>query len=174
MILTFRGKRPRIDPTVFVAENAVVIGDVEIKAGANIWFHSVVRGDANYIRIGANCNIQDACVLHGERDRHPLILEEGVVLGHRVVAHGCEIGRGAMIAIGAIVLNGAKIGEESIVGAGAVVTPHTVIPPRTLALGIPARPIRSLEHKDIQMVRETVQNYQALKKMYEARSREAE
>ena len=77
-----------------------------------------------------------------------------------------------MIAIGAIVLNGAKIGEESIVGAGAVVTPHTVIPPRTLALGIPARPIRSLEHKDIQMVRETVQNYQALKEMYGARSLE--
>jgi carbonic anhydrase/acetyltransferase-like protein (isoleucine patch superfamily) len=131
MIVSFQGKFPKVDPTAFVAENAMVIGDVEIRAGANIWFNCIVRGDVNAIRIGSNCSIQDACVLHVEREFHPLLIEDDVVLGHRVVAHGCKIRRGALIGIGAIVLNGAEIGEESIVGAGSVVTSNTVIPPRT-------------------------------------------
>jgi carbonic anhydrase/acetyltransferase-like protein (isoleucine patch superfamily) len=166
MILEFSGKYPKIDPTAFIAENATVIGDVEIGPGANIWFYSIVRGDLNYIRIGANCNIQDACILHVDKDLYPLILEDEVVLGHRVVVHGCRIGKGSLIGIGAIVLNGAEIGEESIVGAGSVVTPQTIIPPRTLALGIPAKPIRRLEEKDFDMIRDTLSDYQNLKEIY--------
>jgi len=166
VILEFRGKLPKVDPTAFIAENAVVTGDVEIGPGANIWFHSIVRGDLNYVRIGANCNIQDACVLHVEKDLYPLFLEDEVVLGHRVVAHGCKIGKGSLIGIGAIVLNGAEIGEESIVGAGSVVTPKTIIPPRTLALGIPAKPVRSLDEKDFEMIRNTISDYQMLKRTY--------
>ena len=139
---------------------------MEIKSGANIWFYSVVRGDTNYIRIGSNCNIQDACILHVEKELHPLVTENDVVLGHRVVAHGCRIGRGALIGIGAIVLNGAEIGEESIVGAGSVVTSNTVVPPRTLVLGIPAKPIRPLGEKDLSMIRQTIRNYQEMKTIY--------
>jgi carbonic anhydrase/acetyltransferase-like protein (isoleucine patch superfamily) len=169
MIVPFQGKFPKVDPTAFVADNAMVIGDVEVGAGANIWFNSVVRGDVNAIRIGSNCSIQDACVLHVERELHPLIIEDDVVLGHRVVAHGCRIGRGALIGIGAIVLNGAEIGEESIVGAGSVVTSGTVIPPRMLALGIPARPIRPLGEKDLSMIRQTIRNYQEVKVIYEGK-----
>ena len=166
MIVELEGKRPKLDPSVFIAENAMVIGDVEIGPQSNIWFHSVVRGDVNFIRIGSYCNIQDACVLHVEKDLNPLFLEDGVVLGHRVVVHGCRIRKGSLIGIGAIVLNGAEIGEESIVAAGSVVTPKTIIPPRTLALGIPARPIRALEEKDLQMISQTVRNYQDLKELY--------
>jgi carbonic anhydrase/acetyltransferase-like protein (isoleucine patch superfamily) len=153
MIVEFQGKRPRIDPTAFIAENAMVIGDVEIKSGANIWFGCIVRGDVNYIRIGANCNIQDACVLN-------------VVLGHRVVVHGCRVGKGSLIGIGAIVLNGAEIGEESIIGAGSVVAPGTVIPPRTLALGIPAKVIRPLGDKDLSLIQGTGEEYLWLKELY--------
>jgi gamma-carbonic anhydrase len=166
MILEFDGKVPKVDPTAFIAENSTVIGDVVIGPGANIWFQSVVRGDTNYIRIGANCNIQDACVLHVVTDLHPLILEEGVVLGHGVVVHGCRVGRGSLIGIGAVVLNGAEIGEESIVGAGSVVSPGTVIPPRSLAMGIPARVVRSLNDEDVRMIEGTVQEYLELKEMY--------
>ena len=169
MIVPFQGKFPKVDPTAFVADNAMIIGDVEIKSGANIWFHSIVRGDVNAIRIGSNSSIQDACVLHVEKEFHPLIIEDDVVLGHRVVAHGCRIGRGALIGIGAIVLNGAEIGEESIVGAGSVVTSNTVIPPRTLAMGIPAKPIRPLGEKDLSMIRQTLLNYQGLKVIYEGK-----
>jgi len=171
MIIPFEGKYPKVDPTAFVADNAMIIGDVEIRAGANIWFQSIVRGDGNYIRIGSNCNVQDACVLHIEKELHPLILEEDVVLGHRVVVHGCKIGRGALIGIGAIVLNGAEIGEESIIGAGSVVTPMSVIPARTLALGTPAKPVRPLDEQDLSMIRQTLQNYQALKVIYERKDR---
>lgn len=166
MILEFKGRYPKVDPTAFIAENAVVIGDVEIGPGANIWFYSIVRGDLNYIRIGSNCNIQDLCVLHVEKDLYPLFIEDGVVLGHRVVVHGCKIGKGSLIGIGAIVLNGAEIGEESIVGAGSVVTPQTKIPPRTLALGIPAKPVRPLDERDFEMIRNTISDYQMLKRTY--------
>jgi gamma-carbonic anhydrase len=168
MIMEFRGKRPKVDPTAFIVHSALVIGDVEVGPGANIWFQSIVRGDTNYIRIGACCNIQDACVLHVERETHPLILEDDAVLGHRVVVHGCRIRRGALVGIGAIVLNGAEVGEEAIVGAGAVVTPNSIIPPRTLALGMPARPVRALTENDLAAIRQTRQNYLELKSIYEA------
>ncbi len=166
MILPFEAKYPKIDPTAFIADNAMVIGDVEIGPGSNVWFYSVVRADMNYIRIGSNVNIQDACVLHIDKKFYPLILEDEVVLGHRVVAHGCKIRRGSLIGIGAILLNGSEIGEESIVGAGSVVTPGTQIPPRTLALGAPAKPIRSLNEKDLEMIKDTFQDYQELKEIY--------
>jgi len=89
--MQFREKNPKGNPTAFIAQNALVIGDVEIGPEANIWFHCIVRRDVNYVRIGSHCNIQDACVLHVEKDLHPLILEDDVALGHRVVAHGCRI-----------------------------------------------------------------------------------
>ena len=168
MIMSFQGKFPKIDPTVYIDDSALIIGDVEIGSGSNVWFQSIIRGDVNYIRIGSNCNIQDACVLHVEKDLYPTFLEDEVVLGHRVVVHGCRIKRGSLIGIGAIILNGAEIGEESIVGAGSVVTPRTIIPPRTLALGSPARPVRSLEEKDIRMIQKSISNYKELQEIYEA------
>ncbi len=166
MIVEFNGKRPKIDPTAFIAENAMVIGDVEVGPGANIWFNSIVRGDTNYIRIGRNCNIQDACILHVVTNTLPLILEDGVALGHRVVVHGCTVRRGSLIGIGAIVLNGAEIGEESIVAAGSVVAPKTVIPPRSLAMGTPAKVVRPLSDDDIHMIRGTGEEYLELMEIY--------
>jgi carbonic anhydrase/acetyltransferase-like protein (isoleucine patch superfamily) len=165
MILEFNGKYPKVDPTAFIAENAMVIGDVEIGSGTNIWFYSVVRGDQNFIRIGPNCCIQDACILHVENEI-PLIIEDEVALGHRVIAHACTIRRSALIGIGAIVLNAAEIGEGSIVGAGSVVTPNTIIPPNTLAFGNPAKPVRPIGEKDRDLIRQTLRNYQTLKKIY--------
>ena len=135
MIVEINGKRPRIYPKAFVADSAMVIGDVVVGTGANIWFQSIIRGDANYIRIGANCNIQDACILHVVKDWYPLILEDDVVLGHRAVVHGCYIKKGSLIGIGAIVLDGAEIGEESIIGAGSVVLPRSVVPAQITRIG---------------------------------------
>ncbi len=166
MISEFCGKYPKIDPTAFIVDNATVIGDVEIGPQTNIWFQSIVRGDTNYIRIGARCNIQDACVLHVVKDRYPVILEDDAVLGHRVVVHGCHVGQGALIGIGAIVLDGAEIGEGSIVGAGSVVSPKTVIPPRSLAVGAPARVIRSIEERDVLLIRDISGQYLDLMKLY--------
>ena len=166
MILDFQGMSPKIDPTVFIADNALVIGDVELGAKANVWFFCLVRGDVQSIRVGARCNIQDACILHVASHGFPLMLEDDVVLGHRVTAHGCHIERGAFIGIGAIILNGARIGEEAIVGAGSVVTPGTVIPPRSLALGTPAKVVRELTEKDFAMMHRTRNNYLDLMEIY--------
>jgi carbonic anhydrase/acetyltransferase-like protein (isoleucine patch superfamily) len=168
MIVEFQGKLPKIDPSAFVAENAMIIGDVSIGPAVNIWFNCIVRGDTNYISIGRGCNIQDASVLHIVKDLHPLILEDEVVLGHRVVVHGCHIGKGSLIGIGAIVLDGAEIGEESIIGAGSVVSPKRVIPPRSLAMGTPARVVRSLSEKDINKIQGIAQEYLELMEIYSA------
>ncbi|MHB8111038.1 MAG: gamma carbonic anhydrase family protein [Syntrophorhabdaceae bacterium] len=166
MIAQFRGKYPRIDPSAYIVDNATIIGDVEIGPQTNIWFQSIVRGDTNHIKIGARCNIQDACVIHVVKDRYPVILEDDVVLGHRVIAHGCHIKRGALIGIGAIVLDGALIGEGSIVGAGSVVSPQTVIPPRSLALGTPAKVVRSIEERDILLIEDISGQYLELMELY--------
>jgi len=124
MILRFKEKSPKIHPTVFIAENAIVIGEVEIGPESNIWFNSVIRGDLNSIRIGSRVNIQDGCILHVDKEFYPLIIEDEVILGHRVVAHGCTIRKGSLIGIGAVLLNGVEIGEHSIIGAGSIVTPQ--------------------------------------------------
>ncbi|MGQ9509558.1 MAG: gamma carbonic anhydrase family protein [Thermodesulfobacteriota bacterium] len=166
MILEFQGKYPKVHPTVFIAENAIVIGDVEIGSESNIWFYSILRGDLNFIRIGSRVNIQDGCILHVDKENYPLIIEDEVVLGHRVVVHGCKVRKGSLIGIGAIILNGVEIGEESIVGAGSVVTPNTIIPPKTLALGVPAKPVRSLNDQDFERIRDTIQDYNRLIKSY--------
>ncbi len=166
MILEFQGKLPRLDDSVFIAHNATVIGDVELGPETNVWFYCLLRGDVNIIRIGAGCNIQDGCILHVGRDHFPLVLEDEVVLGHRVTLHGCCIERGAMIGIGATVLDGARIGEEAIVGAGAVVTPGTVIPPRILALGTPAKPVSELSERDFAMIRNIRESYRNLMAAY--------
>lgn len=168
MIIPFGGKYPKIDPSAFIVDNATIVGDVEIGPEANIWFQSIVRADTNYIRIGARCNIQDACVLHVVKGRYPVILEDDAVLGHRAVVHGSCVGRGALIGIGAIVLDGAEIGEGSIVGAGSVVSPGTKIPPRSLAVGTPARVVRSIEERDVFLIRDIAGQYLDLMRDYRA------
>ena len=165
MILPFQGFSPRVDPTAFVVDNAWVIGDVEVGPETSLWFYSVIRGDKNPIRIGSRCNVQDACVLHvGEQ--HPTLLEDEVSLAHRVVVHGGTLRRRCLVGIGAVILNGAEIGEESIIGAGSLVAPQSIIPPRMLAVGVPAKPIRSLQEKDLYLIRHTIEDYLKLKETY--------
>ena len=166
MILDYQGKHPKLAEDVFIAPNATIIGDVELGSGTNVWFYSLLRGDVNFIRVGTGCNIQDACILHVGRDRYPLILEDDVVLGHRVTVHGCQIACGAMIGIGATVLNGARIGEKTIIGAGSVVSPKTIIPSHVLALGTPARPVRELSEKDFQTIEHVRESYRKLLPIY--------
>jgi carbonic anhydrase/acetyltransferase-like protein (isoleucine patch superfamily) len=120
----------------------------------------------NSIRVGARCNIQDGCILHVGSQGFPLVMEDDVVLGHRVTAHGCHIEKGAFIGIGAMVLNGARIGEEAIVGAGSVVMAGTVIPPRSLALGTPAKVVRELKDRDFGMIHRVRNGYLALMEKY--------
>ena len=159
LIKPYKGVHPKIHPTVFVVETAVIIGDVEIGEYSSIWFNAVVRGDVHYIRIGDRTNIQDLCMLHVTKDTHPLILGNDITVGHSVTLHGCTIKDRCLIGMGTTILDGAVVGEDCIIGAGALVTEGAVIPPGTLAVGMPAKPKRDLTEKEIARIRQSAQNY---------------
>lgn len=160
MIREFEGVRPKIHPTAYIHDTAEIIGRVIIEEGASIWPGCVLRGDIREIRIGAGANIQDLTVIH-TRAAHPTIVGKGVTVGHRVVLHGCRIGDRALIGMGAVVME-ASIGREVLLGAGAVVAPGAKIPPRTLALGFPARVKRPLTRKEIAMLAKSERTYRVL------------
>lgn len=166
MILPFQGIFPNIHPTAFIVESAQIIGDVEIGEDSSVWFGSVVRGDVNTIRIGKRTNVQDGSLLHVTRYTHPLRLGDDITLGHGVMLHGCTVKDRCLIGMRAIVLDGAEIGEESIVGAGALVLEGAVIPPRSLAVGVPARIAKKLTEGEIQGILESAQHYLEYITMY--------
>ncbi|MEB3278681.1 MAG: gamma carbonic anhydrase family protein [Lyngbya sp.] len=150
---------PDLSPATFIAPNAVVIGRVEVAVGVSIWYSAVVRGDLERIIIGANTNIQDGAILHGDPGQIT-VLEDFVTVGHRAVVHSAHIERGSLIGIGAVILNGVRVGSGSIVGAGAVVTKD--VPPRTLVAGVPAKPLREVSQAEADHLIEHAQQYQKL------------
>ena len=166
MIKSFQGKSPKIHETAFAAENAVIIGDVEIGEQASVWYGSILRGDVNFIRIGARTNIQDASVIHVSSKTHSTILEEEITVGHRVTLHGCYIEKGCLIGIGAIILDGARIGKNSLVAAGSLVTPGTEILARSLVMGAPARVRRELTDEEVKDLERFWRNYVTLGEIY--------
>jgi gamma-carbonic anhydrase len=166
MIKTVRDKEPKIHKTAFVADDAIVIGDVEIGSESSIWFGSIIRGDVNYIRIGDRTNIQDATVIHVSSKDHPTILEDEITVGHRVALHGCHVERCCLIGIGSIILDGARIGRNSLVAAGCLVTPGTIIPPESLVMGAPARVKRPLTTEELDNLTKSWQNYVELSRVY--------
>ncbi len=166
MISKFEDKFPVVHPTAFVAENATVIGDVEIGEDSSIWFGSVVRGDVNYIRIGERTNIQDNCVIHVSGGTHPTILGSEITVGHRVLLHGCTVDDRCLIGMGAILMDGVHVGEECLVGAGSLLTPGTIVPPRSLVIGSPARVKRELTSDEIAFLDRSWRNYTELKLRY--------
>ncbi|WHX47357.1 gamma carbonic anhydrase family protein [Paenibacillus woosongensis] len=165
MLLNYRGKRPALDASVFIAEGAKLIGDVTVGKDSSVWFNAVLRGDLAEIRIGERTNLQDGVIGHVNTGQ-PLIVENDVSVGHAAIIHGCHIGRGTLIGMGAIILNGAAIGEYALIGAGSLVTENTVIPAYTLALGSPARVVRELTEADLQRMKLTTDSYVVKGKEY--------
>ncbi|MDV6378059.1 gamma carbonic anhydrase family protein [Sporosarcina sp. GW1-11] len=147
MIYPYEGKMPVIDPSVYIADYVTISGDVTIGPESSIWFNTVIRGDVSPTIIGTKVNVQDFCCLH-QSPKYPLILEDNVTIGHKVMLHSCTIKKGALIGMGATVLDGAEVGEGAFIGAGSLVTPGKKIPPNTLALGSPARVVRELTDED--------------------------
>jgi len=166
MIKSFYNKTPLIHTTAYIAETAVIIGDVEIGEDASVWFGSVVRGDVNFIRIGARTNIQDTTIIHVSSKTHSTVLEEEITVGHRVTLHGCYVERCCLIGIGAILMDGVRVGANSLVGAGSLLTPGTQIPPRSLVMGSPASVKRELTEDELAYLDKSWRNYVELKKHY--------
>jgi carbonic anhydrase/acetyltransferase-like protein (isoleucine patch superfamily) len=137
------GFAPRIAPSAWVAESATVIGRVHLGEQCGVWYGAVLRGDNEWITLGARTNVQEGAVLHTDPG-FPLVTGEDVTIGHQALLHGCTVGDGSLIGIQAVVLNGARIGKGCLVGAGAVVTEGKEFPDGTLILGSPAKVVREL------------------------------
>jgi len=165
MILEYEGKHPKIGARVFIAPNAVVVGDVEIGDDASVWFGVVLRGDSGRIEIGSGSNIQDNTVIHVSRS-HPTIIGGDVTIGHGALLEGCVVRDGAVIGMGAIVLHEVEVGEQAMVAAGSVLTPGTRIPARTLAAGSPAQVKKELSGAALRAVEGSASAYRELKNRY--------
>jgi carbonic anhydrase/acetyltransferase-like protein (isoleucine patch superfamily) len=166
MNLPFKSTEPTIDPTAYVAPGAVIIGDVVVGPESSVWFGTIIRGDVNYIRIGAQTNIQDQCMLHVTGGTYPLCVGNRITVGHRAIIHGCTIEGGCLIGMGAVLLDGCHVGAEAIVAAGAVVAEGAHIPRRTMAMGIPARPRRQVTGKELERAKFSASHYIELAEIY--------
>lgn len=147
------------DGDFWVAPNAQVMGRVRIESATSIWFGAVLRGDNEYITVGAGSNIQENCVCHTDMG-FPLTIGAGCTIGHGAILHGCTIGDNSLVGMGATVLNGAKIGANCIIGAGALVTEGKVIPDNSLVVGMPAKVIKQLGADSEQDLKKSALGYQ--------------
>ncbi len=164
-VYTLGPKKPRIHSTAFIAPNATIIGDVAIGPRTSVWPGAVLRGDYGYIRVGANCSIQDNVVVHCSAG-NPGIVGNGVTVAHNTIVHACRIGDECLIGAGAIIFDGAKIGKHSIIGIGSIVLGGRTIPARSVAVGMPAKVIRRSTDRDVRMIRESYQAYVNMARHY--------
>lgn len=158
MIHHYKDQYPSIDPSVFIAKDATIVGDVSIGEYSSIWFKAVIRGDVAPTKIGKRVNIQDLSLIH-QTPNLPVVIEDDVTVGHQVTIHAATIRKNALIGMGSIILDGAEIGEGAYIGAASLVSPGKRIPPHTLAFGSPARVIRELTEKDHEEMKRIRESY---------------
>ena len=158
MIYPYKGKKPSIDESAFIADYVTITGDVTIGRETTIWFNTVIRGDVAPTVIGNRVSIQDLSCLHQSPNK-PLIIEDNVTIGHQVTLHSCTVRKGALVGMGSIILDGAEIGEGAFIGAGSLVPPGKKIPPNSLALGSPAKVVRELTDEDKEDVQRIIREY---------------
>src|SRR5438477_11874313 len=155
---TFLLKKPELGRGAYIAQGAIVVGDVTIGDFSSVWYNAVLRGDINRIVVGHHSNIQDNSVLH-LADELPCVLGNYVTVGHSAIVHACTVGDECLVGMGATILDGAVIGEQSIIGANALVTQDTEVPPGSLVLGAPAKIVRSLTSDERQSLKSWAEKY---------------
>jgi carbonic anhydrase/acetyltransferase-like protein (isoleucine patch superfamily) len=165
MIKDFKNKSPNLDTELYIAETAVIIGDVTIKKNANIWFGTVIRGDLAPIIIGENTNIQENCVVHVDYGNN-VVIGEGCIIGHGAIIHGCNIKDNVLVGMGSIILNGAKIGNNTIIGAGSLITQNKEFEDGVLIIGNPAKVVRKLTQEEIEENKKACLTYISLSKEF--------
>lgn len=169
-ILPYEHHVPKIHPDAWIACNATIIGDVEIEAGASIWFGCVLRGDVGPIRVGRGSNIQDLTCAHSTGGVSEVIIGQDVTVGHACILHGCVVRDRALVGMGSILLDNAEIGEEAVVGAGTLVTSRMVVPPRTLILGRPGKVLREVNEAERVLGIDGARGYQGHVDVYRSSS----
>ena len=164
-VRSLRGHHPRIDATAYVADGALVIGDVVLGSGASVWFNAVIRGGTDRITVGTETNVQDGAVLHADPG-FPCTIGDRVVIGHGAIPHGCQVSNDCLIGMGAIILNGARIGPGCIVAAGALVPEGKEFPARSLIIGVPAKVARPVTDAELTHIRASAAHYRERARMY--------
>ena len=172
MEFEYDGRRPRVHPDAYVAPTAVLIGDVEIGAGASVWFGAVLRGDDGGIRVGDGANVQDNAVIHCARDL-PTVIERDVTIGHSALLEGCVVESGALVGMGATMLQRSRLGAGSMLAAGAVLGEGKTIPAGHLAAGVPATVKKALAGSSEEWVAIAAQNYRDRAVAYRTKLRPA-
>ena len=172
-IRRYRDQAPRLGERVYVDPTATVIGDVELGDDVSLWPQVVVRGDVNFVRIGARSNLQDGTVVHVSHDGphaklggFATVIGEDVTIGHKAIVHACRIGNGALVGMGAILLDGVEVGAHAFIGAGALVPPGKVVGARELWVGNPARRVRMLDDAAVEGLLYSAAHYVRLKDEY--------
>jgi carbonic anhydrase/acetyltransferase-like protein (isoleucine patch superfamily) len=158
-------RRPRVADSAFVAPNATLVGSVVLEEGASVWYGAVLRADNEPITIGPRSNVQDGCAFHVDRGK-PVVLGEGVSVGHNAVVHGATIEDHCLIGMGAVVMNGAVVGSESLVAAGALVTEGMQVPPRSLVAGVPAKVRRELSDEEVARLHGNAEIYEGHRELH--------
>lgn len=158
MIKKIEEKAPIIDKSCFLAENSVIVGDVEIGKNSSLWYGSCIRSDMDKTIIGKNTNIQDNSTIHNDFGV-PTIIGDNVTIGHNCVIHGCNIKDNVLVGMGSIILNGVVIGSNTIIGAGSLITQNKIIPAGVLCMGSPAKVIRDLSEEEIKSIEESSKHY---------------
>ena len=166
MFLPYRSKMPDIHKKSFIAQNAVIIGDVSIEEGSSIWFGCTLRGDVHEIKIGARTNIQDGSVIHVTRGVQGSYIGDNVTVGHMALIHACTIGNNVLVGMQSCIMDGACIKDNAMIAAGSLVTPGKTVPSRQLWAGRPARYMRDLSDKDIEAITHSAQDYATLAAEY--------
>lgn len=159
IIKKVRGFEPRFGSGCFIADNAVVVGDVVMGERCTVWFNAVVRGDVHSIRIGNDTNIQDGAVIHCTYQKAKTVIGSRVSIAHTAVVHGCTVEDDVLIGMGAIIMDGAVIGRGSVIAAGAVVLPGTIVEPDSIYAGMPAKKVKDAGPEMREVIARTARNY---------------
>jgi carbonic anhydrase/acetyltransferase-like protein (isoleucine patch superfamily) len=159
IVRNVRGYEPLFGSNCFLAETAVVVGEVRMGANCTVWFNAVVRGDVNSITIGDNTNIQDGAVIHCTYQRAKTVIGSNVSIAHKAIVHGCTVEDNVLIGMGAIIMDDAVVGANSVIAAGAVVLPGTQIEPGSIYAGVPAVRIKDISDEMKEVIQRTARNY---------------
>jgi carbonic anhydrase/acetyltransferase-like protein (isoleucine patch superfamily) len=165
LVFALGNKEPVLDEGAYLAPSATLIGDVRLGSRASVWFGAVLRGDSEPITIGADSNVQDNAVLHADPG-FPLVIEEGVTVGHLAMLHGCRIGSGTLVGIGAVVLNGATVGRNCLIAAKSLIPEGKLIPENSIVRGVPGTVVGEVTDKHLAMMQRATQSYLLRSKHY--------
>jgi carbonic anhydrase/acetyltransferase-like protein (isoleucine patch superfamily) len=159
LIKSIRGKHPIIHPSVFIAENAVIIGEVTIEENSSVWYNVVIRGDVHFIKIGKGVNIQDGTIIHCTYQKAYTLIGNNVTIGHKAMIHGCQIEDNVLIGMSATIMDHAKVEPYVIVAAGSLVLEKTILESGFLYAGAPAKKIKPLTSEQKQSIERYASNY---------------